>query len=129
MRITKKIGSLLEEIISHPTSASYILDKDGTKVVVRPGGDYSGVDLTGLNLKGLNLQGTNFQGANLSGVDFSGAHLEGSDLTKATLVGTVLSGAHLDGASFDTDGLTYAVLDSAPSGISAELITKIKTGV
>jgi len=129
MNIAKKIGSLLGEIVSHPTGASYIFEKGGTKVVVRPGGDYSGTDLSGLNLKGLNLRGTNFQGANLSKVDFSGAHLEDSDLTNATLIGTVLSGAHLEGAKFDPDGLIQAVLESTPSGLSPGLAKRMKSEV
>jgi hypothetical protein len=129
MSITKTIGSLLGEIVSYPTKSSYILGKGDTKVVIRAGGDCSDQDLSGLSLRGFNLRNTTFRGTNLSGVDLSGAHLEGADLTEANLTGTLLSGAHLENAIFDPETLSHAIFDSTPTGLSEELISKIKEGV
>jgi hypothetical protein len=128
MGITKTIGSILGEIVGHPTQSSYILGKGDAKVVIRSGGDLTGQDLSGLNLRGLNLRNTTFQGANLSGVDLSGAHLEGADLRDADLTGTLLSGAHLENAKFDPETLSHAIFESTPTGLPEEMISMIKEG-
>lgn len=126
MSITNTIGSLMSEVFSHPTGTSYVLGKGDTKVVIRSGGDCSGQDLSGLSLRGFKLNNTTFRGANLSGVDLSGAYLKGADFTEADLTGTNLSGAHLENAIFDPEILSHAVFDSTPTGISEDLISKIK---
>ena len=76
----------------------------GTRIVVPPGVDLSGVDLSGANLGGANLRCANLGGADLrcaylAGVDLSGANLGGADLGDANLGDANLRCANLGGAN------------------------------
>ncbi|MDP2241476.1 MAG: pentapeptide repeat-containing protein [Burkholderiales bacterium] len=128
MNLTKRITTLITETVSSPLKTSYIIKQGDRQVVLRPGGNYSGVDLSGLDLKGLNLNKVNLRGANLVGTNLANAHLEFADLSGANLSGAVMSGTHLNGATIDTESLRNAVFEVAPAGISADSLDTLKIG-
>lgn len=128
MRLSKRIAAIVTETIRSPLRASYVVDKDGKQIVLRPGGNYVGADLSGLDLAGVRLAGANFTNANLAGVNLSGAHLEEANLAGANLTGAILSGAYLEGASLDLDAFREVSVEVAPAGLPADVVRTLKAG-
>ena len=93
----------------------------GTRIVVPPGVDLSGVDLSGANLGGANLRCANLGGADLrcaylAGVDLGDANLRGANLGDANLRGAYLGGANLGDANLGDANLRGAYLGGADLG-------------
>ena len=93
----------------------------GTRIVVPPGVDLSGVDLRGANLGGANLRCANLGGADLrcaylAGVDLGDANLRGANLGDANLRGAYLGGANLGDANLGDANLRGADLGGAYLG-------------
>ena len=93
----------------------------GTRIVVPPGVDLSGVDLSGANLGGANLRCANLGGADLrcaylAGVDLGDANLRGANLGDANLRGAYLGGADLGDAYLRGADLGGANLRGADLG-------------
>jgi len=130
MNLAEKVIALISETVKSPLKTSYILKRGNERIVLHPGGDYSGIDLSeldlsGLDLRNINLQDVNLKRANLSRANLTGAHLEKADLSGANLSGTVLSGASLKGATIDLLSLRKAI-DAAE--FSIDDIDTFKTG-
>jgi uncharacterized protein YjbI with pentapeptide repeats len=128
MNLSKKIAAIVSETIRNPLSPSYVVDKNGKQIVLRPGGNYVGFDLSGLDLTGVRLTGVNFTNANLSGVNLSGAHLEEANLAGADLSGANLSGAHLEGANIGSTALQEIAGKNTPAGLASNVVDTLKSG-
>jgi uncharacterized protein YjbI with pentapeptide repeats len=114
MNLTEKILAVLTETVKSPFKTSYVFQTGSRKVVLRRGGDYSGLDLSGLDLSGLDLRDitlkdVNLEHTNLARANLAGAHLENATLLDTNLTGAMLSGAFLDGAEIDFDTLRRAL--------------------
>lgn len=126
MSLLKKVGLVLKETITSPSSSSYIIEKGSKTLILRSGGSYEGIDLSGVDLSASQLKGVNLRGANLSGANLSDADLTDADLRNANLSGTTISGTCFQSSNLDGANLVHITFTTPPSGVSHEIMSQIE---
>jgi hypothetical protein len=100
METGEKIKFLLKETFGSPLKTSYVVDNQGTKIVLQQGGKYenldlSDADLSGMDLRNIKISNSNLQRTILNKTNISGSHLDTVNLSDADFSDTDISNSTL----------------------------------